>query len=557
MADVSQTVGDRWALLVGIDQYLDPNFSTLKYSTNDVTVLEQVLNQLGYEVISLHTGKDDLYSPTRDNIEATLIQLCEVAQSNDLLFVHFSCHGQLVDHKPVLIAQDTRYHLVNSRSLPLSLIEQYMRNSQAKRLFLSLDACHTGVEMGRSIEDLEFIRNVYDLAEGFALIAASTAQQRARECPDKQHGVYTYYLIEGLQGAADYNQQQFVTVSGLQKYVVNKLRHWGVTQGGLIQEPTFRAEGLGDMILADYREHHPKVVSVPEHYSINEAQSQSSRGLEPSIAFMKCNFDVVYLNALGEEVSRHNQQTRLLREDLGDSYLNMILIPEGVGHIGSTVTELGRLDTEVLPYSVTVSSFFLSQYPISQAQWAVIASMPQVERDLSLNPSQFKGENRPVESMSLYDATEFCARLAALTERPYRLPTEVEWEYACRAGTTTPFHFGETITSQLANYDGSSAYGSGVTGIYRQETSPVGSFGVANPYGLYDLHGNVWEWCCGTPAADEKHLFNRQQQTGILRGGSWQNHPNSCRSASRYCCVPRNRHHSFGFRVALTLPLNF
>lgn len=128
-----------------------------------------------------------------------------------------------------------------------------MLSCKARRLVLTLDACHTGVEIGRDVADPEFIRNVYELAEGFALIAASTAQQIAQEWQEKEHGVFTYYLLEGLSDRADRNNKRFVTVNDLQTHVLSGLRRWNVEHGGVIQEPTARAEGLGDMILADYR----------------------------------------------------------------------------------------------------------------------------------------------------------------------------------------------------------------------------------------------------------------------------------------------------------------
>ena len=139
--------------------------------------------------------------------------------------------------------------------------------------------------------------------------------------------------------------------------------------------------------------------------------------------------------------------------------------------------------------------FFLAKYPITQSQWRFIAQLPQVHRELDLDPSRFKGNDLPVESVSWYDAVEFCDRLSQYTGRPYTLPSEAEWEYACRAGTTSIFHFGETITTDLENYNGTETYGAGVKGIYREETTVVGSFKVANAFGLYDMHGNVSEWC--------------------------------------------------------------
>jgi hypothetical protein len=146
-----------------------------------------------------------------------------------------------------------------------------MRGSKAKRLVRTLDACHTGVEMGRDLSDPAFIQNAFELAEGFALIAASTAQQVAQEWQEAKHGVFTYYLLEGLTGKADYASKGFVSVQDLQTYVVNNLRQWNVRHGGRIQEPTFRADGIGDMIVGDYRQYAKPDSVVPTVSTISSA----------------------------------------------------------------------------------------------------------------------------------------------------------------------------------------------------------------------------------------------------------------------------------------------
>ena len=138
--------------------------------------------------------------------------------------------------------------------------------------------------------------------------------------------------------------------------------------------------------------------------------------------------------------------------------------------------------------------FFLGQTPITQAQWQEVAGWERVERDLKADPSRFKGPNRPVEQVSWHEAVEFCRRLSQRSGKRYGLPSEAQWEYACRAGTTTPFHFGETLTAELANYDANFTYADGPKGSIGEQTTDVGSF-PANAWGLQDMHGNVWEWC--------------------------------------------------------------
>jgi formylglycine-generating enzyme required for sulfatase activity len=208
---------------------------------------------------------------------------------------------------------------------------------------------------------------------------------------------------------------------------------------------------------------------------------------------------------------------------------------------------------------VTLGSFFMAQTPITQAQWRAVAGWQKVERDLKPDPSQFNGANRPVEQVSWFDAVEFCRRLNERTGQRYGLPSEAQWEYACRAGSTTPFHFGPTLTPELANYDGNYVYANGPKGSYREQTTEVASF-PANGWGLHDLHGNVWEWCADhwhesynfAPGDDQPWLIPAASadEPRLLRGGSWFLNPGHCRSAYRVHSRPADANDGLvGFRV--------
>jgi len=265
-------------------------------------------------------------------------------------------------------------------------------------------------------------------------------------------------------------------------------------------------------------------------------------------------------------------------EDLGHQVkLDMVYIPRGIFTMGAPKSEESSADDERPQHLVVIPPFCMGKYPITQVQWLLVANLPKIEIDLNPNPSHFKGNNRPVENISWYDAVEFCARLSKNTGRSYRLPSEAEWEYACRAGTETPFYFGSTITTNQANYNGNYTYGKSPKGQYREQTTDVGSFPV-NALGLYDLHGNVWEWCAdpwhdnynGAPGDgrvwDEKDNDNRYQnylslgkkvknddRRRVLRGGSWYSNPWRCRSAFRYRDNPGGRYYIHGFRVVCSV----
>ena len=260
------------------------------------------------------------------------------------------------------------------------------------------------------------------------------------------------------------------------------------------------------------------------------------------------------------EVSYRSEEAQRFIEPLGISNaldLEMIRIPAGEFMMGSPEYEKERSHHESPQHKVKISEFFMGRYPVTQAQWRVVAALPQVKISLKTAPFNLKRDNRPVTQVSWHEAVEFCQRLSKKTDIQYRLPSEAEWEYACRAGTKTPFHFGETITTDLANYDGRSIYGEGTEGEYRGQTTIVGEFKVANNFGLCDLHGNVWEWCAdawhrnykGAPDDGSVWKEGGDDRYRLQRGGCWDYDPGNCRSAYRVFNPSGSLSNYFGFRV--------
>jgi formylglycine-generating enzyme required for sulfatase activity len=295
------------------------------------------------------------------------------------------------------------------------------------------------------------------------------------------------------------------------------------------------------------------------------------------------SFETVFVDEKGK-IDRHEQhQTECLSIELGNGVnLELVYIPGRSFVMGAPAEETGSSSGERPQHLVNLKPFYMSKYPITQKQFEAV---------LHKNPAKFKGENRPVEQVEWHDAKSFCRELSKKTGLAFELPSEAKWEYACRAGTTTPFYFGATISAQLANYNDETTYGEWISGKYRSETirelpnynpeiaryegisgkycqgtSDVGMF-PPNAFGLYDLHGNVWEWCEdvryggyeGAPTdgtAWDRSNFSpysgdRDGEICMIRGGGWQSKPDRCRSAAsdeyRYC----ERRSDIGFRVVL------
>jgi formylglycine-generating enzyme required for sulfatase activity len=300
------------------------------------------------------------------------------------------------------------------------------------------------------------------------------------------------------------------------------------------------------------------------------------------------------------QVLRWTSRTQVFREKRDGLELAMLLIPAGSFVMGSPPQERERSDREGPQHRVELGEFLLGRTPITQAQWRAVSQWQPLPaerwgRELDPEPSFFQprsnpkargfgdgrfsllegetdSDHRPVDNVSWLEAIEFCSRLSQRTGRPYTLPSEAQWEYACRAATTTAFHFGETITPELANYNGNVAYADGLRGVDREQTTPVGMF-PANAWGLHDMHGNVDEWCQdhwhpgyeGAPADGSAWLSATDQQDPLTtkgvkdgtddsqrrlrRGGSWYGSPGSCRSAYRLRIRLDYANDFVGFRV--------
>ncbi len=275
----------------------------------------------------------------------------------------------------------------------------------------------------------------------------------------------------------------------------------------------------------------------------------------------RSEFEVITVNERGREIRSDRHESEYFKEELSRNVsLAMVAIPGGTFTMGASELE-SDIDRERPQHEVEVPPFFMSKLPITQAQWREVANnYPRSRRDLDPTPSTFSGNNLPVEGVSWEDAIEFCRRISRKTRHKYRLPSEAEWEYACRAGTETPFYFGETITSDLANYMGDRVYAEEESGEFRNRTTKVGIF-PPNAFGLYDMHGQVWEWCedmwypnyyrspkngaARTPETDRRLDDTRS----VLRGGAWESSPLRCRSAYRTRDERDSRSKIYGFRV--------
>jgi formylglycine-generating enzyme required for sulfatase activity/uncharacterized caspase-like protein len=621
------------AIIVGVNSYFDdfiPKEKHLKYAVNDALKMQEFLCKEAQfpESHVLLCCDTSAKRPTRTQLRDLLRNRLKQLRADNLWFF-FAGHGIVHEGTDYLLPNDGNPDDLTDTAIPINLVTDCLQDSGAKNIVLALDMCRDRMTADGRRGGGELGKQTLEIAKerGIVTLYSCGQSESSYEIDDLKHGAFTYVLLEGLK--------QSTTPRSLESYLRREVPALNKRNGKPLQIPqVIPSPGwkydlpllLNCATAADIKSliDRAKDAELDEDYELAESllwqvnrassatltdralvekrikkivnkRNQQPSPLSPPVvsspvppplppAIPTIEFKVVTIERIEKQpdgqnpkvITTSNQkkaeyQTVTL-DGLGNALpLQMILVPGGTFTMGSLNGELDSLDDEKPQHKVTVPKFYMSRYPITQAQWKVVARMGNVERDLKDDPSHFKGDNFPVESVSWHDAIEFCNRLAIHTNHDYRLPSEAEWEYACRAGTATPFHFGETITTDLANYRGTDwdyqgktypgFYGSGPRGEYRQGTTPVDNFKIANAFGLSDMHGNVWEWCAdnwhdnydGAPTDGEDWLIGNEGANLVLRGGSWFNGPRLCRSAFRDLNQPNNRGSVIGLRVVCSL----
>jgi formylglycine-generating enzyme required for sulfatase activity len=532
--------GQRYALLVGINLYEHDLLRKLDYAENDVVELAQVLKEHGYEVVLLTArNKEENRQPTRANIEKELKRLARGCRRGDTLVIALAGHGlQFAGEEDCFFCPvyARPYKAEKATLVSLNGVYEELKASFAGVKVLLVDACRDdpAAGRGRGVDG----DNAPRPPQGVAALFSCRAGEKAFEHRDLKHGVFFYYVLEGLRGEAA-NRDKKVTFDGLSGHVrgsvPGKVRELFGQDAS--QSPNLKADLVGvPPVLLDLSRQQLKPLVAP----FGAAEARAARK--------------AWASYLGVKETEKNS--------LG---MDLLLIPPGEFMMGSPDGEKERYQDEVQHKVKLTTAYYLGTTEVTVGQFRdfVEAAKYKTEAETDGKGGNWRGlpafperNDQPVVIVTWNDAVKFCEWLSQKESVVYRLPTEAEWEYACRAGTTTPFSFGETISTDQVNYNGRYIYGDGKDGEYRGERTAVGSF-AANVFGLHDMHGNVWEWCqdlygkyrgeAVDPTGPEKGLGR------VFRGGSLDTGPLRCRSAFRSGDLPAYRNSNLGFRVARSL----
>ncbi len=613
-----------WAIAIGINQYNPNNFAPLNYAKRDAELMRDFFQRAGFDEVCFFTDDSppqELASgakiptyPSCGNLLSFLHDRFEkpFLEAGDNCWFFFAGHGLQHGNHDYLMPIDAHPRNVNI-AIPVSYVRDRLSRCGADNVILMLDACRN-----EGSRDAGGIGN--EAQQGVITISACSPTEKSWEIEALQQGVFTYALLEALQLGGDRN---CATVERLSQYLRFRIpdfcRQYGKAPSQTPRISTDPTEKLHFILLPQYAtladvaslktdayrlaflDKNPHLAqqlciraiaaAMGRDMELLKLYTQIQRLLDESLPLVippvvetgggrSGREEAIVPNPPKEEnvasspiekrgaivpdtrinqsvtnssVANSSVKERSFAVDLGNGVqLKMVAISGGTFWMGSLDGE--GADDELPRHQVTVAPFWMGKFVVTQAQYKAV---------MGDNRSHFKGANRPVERVCWHDAVKFCEKLSAKAQRQFRLPSEAEWEYACRAGTTTPFYCGKTISTDQANYNGNRTYRSGKPGTYRQQTTDVGSF-LPNAFGLYDMHGNVYEWCLdhwhsryeGAPTDGSAWIDQDAEEnaTRVMRGGSWFNYPRNCRSACRCFSAPVNVNYNIGFRVVCSAP---
>jgi formylglycine-generating enzyme required for sulfatase activity len=637
---------ERYALLIGVDRYEDPQINPLQGAANDARAVKNALVQYaGFpadQVFLLTSDQPSLRQPTRGNILRRLSNLKAAISQSGLLLFFFAGHGIQQKDQGFLLCSDSQLSgdlaLLRETALNVDSLRRYIRETGVRQVILILDACRNEPG-GRSLADnplgeamvnaLNFdVRNRE--VEAFVTFYASAIGHRAFEFMEKKQGYFSWFLVQGLSGAAA-NERGEVTLASLIHYLQEQvpkrvLLDLGV---GREQKPFVNFEGYRaeELVLTSVpsmaRTASPGAAPTAEDLLWSRIDKSSEakdfkayldkfpggknadqaarriadlgkatipsapppRTLPVKIVSSPFTFETATLNAQGQMIAQKKLQGRGFTQNCSGIPLELVFIPGGTFPMGLSQTEIAlyqqssgpkqdRLGVNsrdaiqglfrmMLPqHLVTVASLYLGKYEITEAQWNAVVRLAKVRKTLKGRPVSPRSERFPVDQVSWEEAQEFCDRLTRFSGRIFRLPSEAEWEYACRAGSMTPYYFGEIFSLEMANCK---TPGSEPGRRYSAVLAEVGSRRMANAFGLFDMLGNVQEWCLdewhnsyqGAPL-DGRAWVNgmKRPPPRILRGGAWLTESERCRSAERDFASPDSSSEGIGFRVVLEIPMH-
>ncbi|MEI3649365.1 MAG: SUMF1/EgtB/PvdO family nonheme iron enzyme [Dolichospermum lemmermannii FEM_B0920] len=592
-------MAENCAIVIGINGYYN-GIPPLNYAKTDAEkVRDYFQHHLSVKSDYLKFFCDDSPRETQPTYTTLLSFLDETFQTpflnpGDTLWFYFSGHGMSFEGQDYLLPIDGNPRLITNSAIRITHITERLRRSGADNIVLFIDACRSTGQKSGGLGIGE------EKQQGVITFFSCSPSQVSYEIEDIQQGAFTHVLLNGLQIQGESNCATVERLYNYLRYQVPQLtqkhKNYPQTPYAAIEPATklhyillpksanltdiyalkndaFHAEVVGDIPLARQLWRRVLVASggddnqafeAIERLANKQSQPQTEQHREAEAQGQKIAV------AKGSELTVDLNQgltIELVRVPAGKFMMGMppeerqIALENALKYNVERERAEEWLDWSTPQHEVYLQEFLMGKYAVTNAQWyAVMKTKPCEQYD-----SEFQGDKQPVIGVSWHEAQAFCEKISEQTKRAVRLPTEAEWEYACRAGTTTAFAFGKTITTDQVNYNGNYPYADTSKGKYRECTVNVDSF-TPNAWGLYQMHGNVWEWCwdefhnsySGKPARLKSNgnepwgklkVVKEDNHAYICRGGSWYSNAVYCRSASRYRNFARNQDSTLGFRV--------